>query len=314
MSLHPEAAAFLEAGKAKKIPDLPELGPYGARMNSHNEPKDLGGPLTDQTNITHRFITTHTADLPIRIYTPKESSRADGLFNGIVYFHGGGWVINNLAKYESQLADMAALTNSVIISVNYQKAPEHKFPIPFDDCYDTLEWVVDRAAEFGIDPTKIGVGGDSAGGNLASGVALAARDRGRIKLAFQWLIYPCNGPEFVDSPDVPNAEGFGLTQKNMKWLWDQYISTGDRSNPYAVPHAAQSFAGLPPTILLTAEYDVLRADGIAYKAKLLAAGVEVAYKDAPGMIHGFFNYGKFISDGIAIRRYFADEINRIVGA
>lgn len=314
MSLHPEAAAFLEAGKAAKVPDLPELGPYGARMNSHNEPRDLGGPLTDQTTITHRFITSHTADLPIRVYTPKKSSRADGLFNGIVYFHGGGWVINNLAKYESQLADMAALTNSVIISVNYQKAPEHMFPIPFDDCYDTLEWVVNRAADFGIDPTKIGVGGDSAGGNLASGVALAARDRGKIKLAFQWLIYPCNGPEFVDSPNVPNAEGYGLTQKNMKWLWDQYITDADRSNPYAVPHAATSFAGLPPTILLTAEYDVLREDGIAYKDKLVAAGVEVAYKDAPGMIHGFFNYGKFISDGIAIRRYFADEINRIVGA
>ena len=314
MSLHPEAAAFLEAGKAAKVPDLLELGPYGARMNSHNEPNDLGGPLTDQTTISHRFITTHTADLPIRVYTPKKSSRADGLFNGIVYFHGGGWVINNLAKYESQLADMAALANSVIISVNYQKAPEHMFPIPFDDCYDTLEWVVNRAADFGIDPTKIGVGGDSAGGNLASGVALAARDRGKIKLAFQWLIYPCNGPEFVDSPSVPNAEGYGLTQKNMKWLWDQYITDADRSNPYAVPHAATSFAGLPPTILLTAEYDVLRDDGIAYKDKLVAAGVEVAYKDAPGMIHGFFNYGKFISDGIAIRRYFADEINRIVGA
>jgi acetyl esterase len=314
VSLHPEAVAFLEAGKAANLPDLSELGAYKARLNSHNEPKDLGGALTDQTSIAHGYITSQTADLPIRIYTPKQSSRSDGLFNGIVYFHGGGWVLNNLAKYESQLADMAAKTNSVIVSVNYQKAPEHKFPIPFNDCYESLEWVFDRAAEYKMDPTKIGVGGDSAGGNLASAVALAARDRGRIKLAFQWLIYPCNGPEFVASSKVPNAVDYGLTQKSMKWLWEAYLSPGDEKNPYAVPHAESSFVGLPPTILLTAEYDVLRADGIAYKDKLIADGVEVAYKDAPGMIHGFFNYGKFLSDGIEIRNYFAAEINRIVGA
>jgi len=314
VSLHPEAVAFLEAGKAANLPDLSELGAYKARLNSHNEPKDLGGALTDQTSIAHGYITSQTADLPIRIYTPKQSSRSDGLFNGIVYFHGGGWVLNNLAKYESQLADMAVRTNSVIVSVNYQKAPEHKFPIPFNDCYESLEWVFDRAAEYRMDPTKIGVGGDSAGGNLASAVALAARDRGRIKLAFQWLIYPCNGPEFVASSKVPNAVDYGLTQKSMKWLWEAYLSPGDEKNPYAVPHAESSFVGLPPTILLTAEYDVLRADGIAYKDKLIADGVGVAYKDAPGMIHGFFNYGKFLSDGIEIRNYFAAEINRIVGA
>ena len=314
MSLHPEAAAFLEAGKAAHLPSIDEMGAYKARLNSHNEPKDLGGPLTDQTTVTHAYITSSTADLPVRIYTPKESTRADGLFNGIVYFHGGGWVLNNLTKYEAQLADMAARTNSVIISINYQKAPEHKFPTPFNDCYETLEWIVERASEYNIDPAKIGVGGDSAGGNLASAVALAARDRGKIKLAFQWLIYPCNGPEFVATPDVPNAVDYGLTQKIMKWLWEEYLNPGDEKNPYAVPHAASSFAGLPPTILLTAEYDVLREDGIAYKNKLIAAGVEVAYKDAPGMIHGFFNYGKFLSDGIKIRDYFAAEINRIVGA
>jgi len=314
MSLHPEAAAFLEAGKAANLPSIDEMGAYKARLNSHNEPKDLGGALTDQTSVAHAFITSSTADLPVRIYTPKKSTRADGLFNGIVYFHGGGWVLNNLAKYESQLADIAAKTNSVIISVNYQKAPEHKFPIPFNDCYESLEWVFDRAAEYQIDSTKIGVGGDSAGGNLASAVALAARDRGRIELAFQWLIYPCNGPEFVALSNVPNAVEYGLTQKIMKWLWEEYLNPGDEKNPYAVPHAATSFAGLPPTILLTAEYDVLREDGIAYKDKLIAAEVEVAYKDAPGMIHGFFNYGKFLSDGIKIRDYFAAEINRIVGA
>ena len=133
-------------------------------------------------------------------------------------------------------------------------------------------------------------------------------------MAYQWLVYPCNGPEFVDSPDVPNAVNFGLDQRGMKWLWDQYIYPEDRSDSYAVPHAAESFVGLPPTVLITAEFDVLRADGIAYRDKLIAAGVQVAYKDCPGMIHGFFNYGKYIDEGIEIRSYFANEINRILGA
>jgi len=205
-------------------------------------------------------------------------------------------------------------TNSVIVSVNYQKAPEHKFPIPFNDCYEGLQWTVANADRLGIDINRIGVGGDSAGGNLASAVALAARDRGKIKLAYQWLVYPCNGPEFVDSPDVPNADGYGLTQRGMKWLWEMYLNgAADRSNPYAVPHAAKSYEGLPPTVMITAEYDVLQSDGIAYYEKLKAAGNDVVYKDCPGMIHGFFNLGKFIDEGINVRDWFAENILRVVG-
>jgi acetyl esterase len=209
---------------------------------------------------------------------------------------------------------MAKKTNSVIVSVNYQKAPEHKFPIPFNDCYEGLEWTVANADRLGIDLARLGVGGDSAGGNLACAVALAARDRGDIALAYQWLVYPCNGPEFVDKPDVPNAVGYGLTQPRMKWLWEMYLNgDADRANPYAAPHSAQSLAGLPPTIMITAEYDVLRPDGIAYYEKLKAAGNKVVYKDCPGMIHGFFSLGRVIDDGIAIQDWFAKNILEIVG-
>jgi acetyl esterase len=232
----------------------------------------------------------------------------------LVYFHGGGWVLNYITKYHSQLAAMAKKTNSVIVSVNYQKAPEHKFPIPFNDCYEGLEWTVANADRLGIDLARLGVGGDSAGGNLACAVALAARDRGDIALAYQWLVYPCNGPEFVDKPDVPNAVGYGLTQPRMKWLWEMYLNgDADRANPYAAPHSAQSLAGLPPTIMITAEYDVLRPDGIAYYEKLKAAGNKVVYKDCPGMIHGFFSLGRVIDDGIAIQDWFAKNILEIVG-
>lgn len=311
MALHPEAAAFLERGKAAGLPDISEQGQTMARGYSHGEP-DLGGALDPSVDIAIEFFTSSTADIAVAIYTPPGipgEKRA-----GLVYFHGGGWVINYISKYHAQMASIAKKTNSIIISVNYQKAPEHKFPIPFNDCYEGLQWTVANADRLGIDINRIGVGGDSAGGNLASAVALAARDRGEIKLAYQWLVYPCNGPEFVDSPDVPNSDGYGLTQRGMKWLWEMYLNgPQDHTNPYAVPHAAKSFAGLPPTVMITAEYDVLREDGVAYYEKLKAAGNQVAYQDCPGMIHGFFNYGKYISDGIAIRDWFATEIRKIIG-
>lgn len=311
MALDPQAAAFLERGKAANLPDISEQGATMARGYSHAEP-DLGGALDTSIDISVEFFTSTSADVAVAIYTPpttRDSKRA-----GLVYYHGGGWVINYIGKYHAQMASMAKKTNSIIVSVNYQKAPEHKFPIPFNDCYEALQWTVANADRLGIDIDRLGVGGDSAGGNLASAVALAARDRGEIKIAYQWLVYPCNGPEFVDSPDVPNASGYGLTQKGMKWLWDMYLNgPEDRSNPYAVPHAAKSYEGLPPTIMITAEYDVLRADGIAYYEKLKAAGNNVVYKDCPGMIHGFFNYGKYIDEGINIRDWFAEKINAIVG-
>jgi acetyl esterase len=311
MALDPQVSAFLELAKAANLPDISVQGPKIARGYSHAQP-DLSGEINPSVNISIEFFTSSTADIAVAIYTPPVSSAAKRA--GLVYFHGGGWVINYIAKYHAQMAAMAIKTNSIIVSVNYQKSPEHKFPIPFNDCYEGLEWTVANADRLGIDVTRLGVGGDSAGGNLASAVALAARDRGKIKIAYQWLVYPCNGPEFVDAPDVPNADGYGLTQRGMKWLWEMYLnSERDRSNPYAVPHAAKSFEGLPPTIMITAEYDVLKADGVAYYEKLKSAGNDVVYKDCPGMIHGFFNLGKYIDEGITIRDWFAENILRVVG-
>ena len=311
MPLTQQTSLFLESMKAANLGDISEQGARLARSYSHAQP-DIAGQLDTSVVITHEFFTSLTADILVSIYTPPTSVK--GKRAGLVYFHGGGWVINYIGKYHAQLAAMAKKTNSIIVSVNYQKAPEHKFPIPFDDCYAGLEWTVANAERLGINLDKLGVGGDSAGGNLASAVALAARDRGKIKLAYQWLIYPCNGPEFVDSPNVPNAEGYGLTQRGMKWLWEMYLNgEEDRSNPYAVPHAAKSLVGLPPTIIITAEFDVLKADGLAYAEKLKTAGNDVVYKDCPGMIHGFFNLGKFIDEGITIRDWFSEQIIKIVG-
>ncbi|MCX6426838.1 MAG: alpha/beta hydrolase [Actinobacteria bacterium] len=307
MPLHPQARAFLEMEAQSNPPDI-TVDLHGVRALSHND-NDLAGPLDPSVGIEHRYITSPTADLPINIYTPN----GPGPFNALIYFHGGGWVAFHIDRYSAQLTSLAAKTQSVVIAVNYQKAPEHKFPIPFDDCFSAIEWTFANAAHLNIDSTKIGVGGDSAGGNLASAVALKTRDTGEYKLAYQLLIYPANGPEYVSHPGVPCAEGFGSTQKGIKWAWEQYLNGDeDLANSYAVPHAANNFAQLPPAIILTAEFDVLRQDGIDYARKLEEAGVTTSHNDVQGMIHGFFNYGKYIDEGISIRDYMSKEILKIL--
>lgn len=307
MPLHPQAKAFLEAQESLNAPDITtNLAEY--RAVSHTE-EDIAGPIAPNVRIEHRYFASPTADLPINLYIPE----GNGPFNGLVYFHGGGWVAYNINRYSPQLSNLAASTNSVVIAVNYQKAPEHKFPIPFDDCYSALEWAFDNAAELRIDNKKIGIGGDSAGGNLASGVAIKARDHGKFDVAYQLLIYPANSPSFVSTPDVPNATGFGSTQAGIKWAWEQYLSDdSDLVNPYAVPHSAEDLSNLPPTILITAEFDVLREDGKEYARKLESAHNKVIYKDFPGMIHGFFNYQKYIDDAVKINEYISDNILKIL--
>ena len=307
MPLHPQAQAFLKMQESLSPPDITtDLMKY--REASHNE-SDLAGSNAASVRIEHRYLASPTADLPINIYIPE----GDGLFNGLVYFHGGGWVAYDINRYSPQLSAIAASTNSVVIAVNYQKAPEHKFPIPFDDCYSALEWTFANSAELFIDIKKIGIGGDSAGGNLASGVAIKARDQGKLDVAYQLLIYPANSPSYVATPDVPNATGFGSTQAGIKWAWEQYLSSeSDLLNPYAVPHSAEDLSNLPTTILITAEFDVLREDGKEYARKLENSGNQVIYKDFPGMIHGFFNYQKYIDDALLIREYIAENISKVL--
>ncbi|CAB4790294.1 unannotated protein [freshwater metagenome] len=283
MSLAPEIKAFLEAGAAAGLPQVWEAPVDVIRKNTQSRPA-LAGPVEPVHEIVNRYIPGPTADLPIRIYRPTSASNAPA----IVYFHGGGWVLNFLDIYDASLARLANQSGATIISVNYQKAPEHPFPIPFDDCYATLLWVIANAAELNIDPTKIGVAGDSAGANLASGVALKARDK-KIALAFQLLIYPCNDRNFDTESYIKNATGYGLSTQAMQWFWDQYLQGSQHdSNPYAIPMCASSFSGVAPAIIITAQYDPLISDGEKYAALLERDGVTVIYTEYAGMIHGFF--------------------------
>jgi acetyl esterase len=309
MTLHFQSAVFLDRLRSVQESEISIADVQKIRRESNIE-LDLPGPIEPGVTIYHRFVTSPTADLPLRIYVPDES---DGPFRGMVYFHGGGWFAFNIAMYDAQLTSLAKKTNSIIVSVNYQKTPEHKFPIPFDDSFSALEWLFSNAEEWNIDKDKIGVAGDSAGGNLAAAVALKTRDTYGSVLAYQLLIYPCNGVDFNTESMQAYSKGYGTTRAGIRWIWDQYLNSDeDLINPYAVPHSSKDFSGLPPTVLITAEFDVLRDDGRAYAEKLKNAGVTVSYRDFSGMIHGFFNYGKYIDEGIGVRDYLAGEINQIL--
>jgi acetyl esterase len=305
MPLAPEIKAFLEAAAAAGLPQVWEAPIEVIRRNTQSRPA-LAGTPEPLFDVSNRFIPGPTADLPIRIYRPSKVTERT-----IVYFHGGGWVLNFLDIYDASLSRLANKSGSTIISVNYQKAPEHPFPIPFDDCYATLLWVLQNATELAINTKKLGVAGDSAGANLAAAVALKARDND-IAIAFQLLIYPCNDRNFETESYRTNATGYGLSTQAMKWFWQQYLQ-GDahNQNPYALPMRAENFSNLAPAIVITAEYDPLLSDGEKYVELLARDGVATSYKRYEGMIHGFFtNMAVTPAAGQAID-YSASEIVRL---
>lgn len=259
-------------------------------------------------SVDHRYIPGPTSDLPVAIYTPE----GEGPLPAIIMFHGGGWVAGNIELNEVQHQLMAKDTGAVVISVNYQKAPEHKFPIPFDDCYATLEWVAANAELLNINPDQIGVAGDSAGGNLAAAVALKARDVRGPKVAFQILIYPATDHKFDYPSMIENSEGYLLTRDAMRWYWNQYVnSDADFQNPYVLPIKAD-LSSLPATIVITAELDPLRDEGEEYARLLTQAGNSVVLHRYDGVVHGFLLMQGFLKDARLASKKIGEELQAIL--
>jgi acetyl esterase len=223
--------------------------------------------------------------IPARLYRPS----AGGGLPIIVYFHGGGWVVGSVAGSEATCRRLANASGCAVLSVEYRLAPEHPFPAAVDDTYAATRWAAANASALGCDPDRLAVAGDSAGGNLAAVVCLMARDAGTPRIARQLLIYPvidarAGYPSYAD-----NAEGPGLTGAAMAWFVRHYApSPADREDPRVSPILARSHAGLPPAMVITAEYDPLRDEGEAYAERLRAAGVPVDARRYDGMTHGFW--------------------------
>jgi acetyl esterase len=310
MALDPQAQALLDQMQEAGVPPFEQMTVGEARQAAYAF-IDLQGAPEDVASVGHRFVPGPCCDLPVRIYTPE----GEGPFPALVYFHGSGWVILNI-----EVADIAAraLTNRtgcVVVAVNYQKAPEHKFPVPFDDAYAATTWVAEHASELGIDPGRIGVAGDSAGGNLAAAVCLKARDEHGPSLAYQLLIYPVTDYGWDKPSYLENAEGYLLQRETMRWFWGHYLaSEAEGDNPLVSPLRAPDLSGLPPALIVTAEFDPLRDDGELYGQRLREAGVPVKISRYDGMIHGFFYMAGVLDQTKNLYDEIGTEVRAALGA
>lgn len=276
MSLTEQARAVLD--KLAGAPALEELTVFEARQAQWGFLAFQGEP-EPVARVAHLYVPGPTADLPARIYYPE----GDGPFPAIVFLHGSGWVTCNLDLYDVALRALANATGHAVFAVNYQKAPEHPFPVPLDDSCAATAWLFRHAASLDVDPARIGVMGDSAGGNLAAAVAL--RSRGTLDLAFQVLVVPALDVDFTTRSYVDHETGYGLSAATMRWFWSQYLGSTPVT-PLAAPLRAD-VAGSPPAFVAVAEHDPVRDDGERYAAKLAAAGVPVRLHESAGAIHPF---------------------------
>jgi acetyl esterase len=240
------------------------------------------GPEEPIFAVEDRQVPSPAAELSVRVYRPRE-----GVLPALMFFHGGGWVLGDLAMSDTICRRLANAADCLVFSVDYRLAPEHRFPAAVDDCYAATAWVAAYAEEIGADAERIAVSGVSAGGNLAAAVCLMARDRGGPAIVHQLLVCAVLDTDFTRISYIDNAKGYQLERGDMIWFWGQYL--GDLALPidqYAAPLQAQSLSGLPTAHVITAEYDPLRDEGAAYFQRLVDAGVGATYLNCEGMIHG----------------------------
>ena len=234
--------------------------------------------------VTDRVVPGPGGDIPVRVYRGPAGDEPLGI---LVWYHGGGWVIGDLDSADTTARKLAGRAGIVVVSVDYRLAPEHPFPAGPDDCWAVLEWVVAHGTELGGDPTRLAIGGDSAGGNLSAVTAVAARDAG-IALRHQLLVYPATDLTLSSPSITTNGEGYLLTGKAMKWFGDHYLQGQDPTDPKVSPAYTPDLAGVAPATVYTAEFDPLRDEGNAYAEQLAGADVPTELICWPGMIHGFF--------------------------
>ena len=291
MPLDPQARALMDQVAALGLPPAHTVSAQEARANAKSRTRAIG---PDVARVEDRIIPGPDSQVSVRIYTPN----GDGPFPCLVWFHGGGWVVGDLDSADATARHLTVGSGCVVVSVDYRLAPETKFPGPAEDCYSATSWVFDNASSLGILADKIAVGGDSAGGNLATAVCLMIKDRGGPDLTMQLLVYPVTDWSFKTPSYSDNAEGYQLTKDTMIWYWDQYVShDGDAENPYAAPLKAPDLAGLPSALVITAEFDPLRDEGEAYASRLKDAGVPTSCTRYSGMIHGFFGMSAVLDKG-----------------
>jgi acetyl esterase len=300
MPIDPQVRQLLDGFEALEQPPFSEIRPEELRAifaatSVMNSRPDTPAATED------RRVPGLGGDIAVRVYRPA----GDGPWPLVVYFHGGGWVIGDIETHDSLCQHLAVDTPAVVVSVDYRLAPEHRCPAAVEDAEAATRWAAAHAAEMGADPSRLAVAGDSAGGNLAAVVARRARDAGGPAIAFQLLVYPATDLTRSQPSHVENGEGYMLTTEAMEWFIGHYLGDTDPKDPDISPLFATDLAGLPPALVVTAEFDPLRDEGEAYAERLRDAGVAARTSRYDGMIHGFLSMDSLL-DGA--RRALAETI------
>lgn len=288
----PEMKPVLEAMKKSNSKPIQEMTADEARLQTSPQSvaESLGkkqGTLEtiSEIEISDMEIQGAASKIPARIYKPK----GDSALPVVVYFHGGGWVLGKNEDYDATLKSLAAKTGAIFISPEYRKGPEYKFPAAHDDAYASYLWVLKNASSIGADPKKVAVAGESAGGNLALNVSIRARDQKTQLPLHQLLIYPVAGTNTKTDSYVANKDAAPLNSQMMGWFLKNYLRSTEDLKDKRMNVVEADLKGLPATTIITAEIDPLRSEGLLLSKRLEAQGVDVTYKDYPGMTHEFFS-------------------------
>lgn len=305
MPLNAEARLVISMMEQAGTPAFDELAPAEARAARAEMNPPVVDPCFDTVDID-------AGGIPVRLYRPGplDSDKPTGL---LVFFHGGGWVLCDLDTHDAVCQSLAARSGHAVLSVDYRLAPEHPFPAGLNDCAAVTQWAYDHAADLGVDPARIAVGGDSAGANLAAVVAWETD----VPICFQLLIYPVTDARMGSASYEENGEGYFLTGSRMAWFVDHYLA-GDSTRcaePRVSPLLAEAavLAGGPSALVITAGYDPLRDEGIAYAERLGNAGVTTAHQHFPGQIHGFFSMAHVMSEARAAHASVAQALSDALG-
>lgn len=308
MTIDSQMQAVLNQMAKFNAPPIEKLTPENARNNPTLKnaveemaaesavirSKNLLAPTLPEpvARIEHILIPTDYGEVLARVFTPA----GDGPFPVIVYFHGGGWVIANLDGYEPSCRRLCNAAESIVVSVAYRQAPEHKFPAAVDDSYAALQWVLEHASTLNGDPLRVAVAGESAGANLATVACLRAKDEEGLMPVAQLLIYPVTDSQMNSPSYTEQANAKPLNAAMMQWFWSHYLQDmSEGEHVYASPLRSPDLTGLPPAAIITAELDPLRDEGEAYGQRLADAGVQVSTRRYQGVTHEFFGLAGAVS-------------------
>jgi acetyl esterase len=308
--LHPQTRAFLDVVEKRGLPPTHMLSVADARRFYRDRRAVTQPPPPDVAEVRSLAANGPHGGIPLRFYRPL-GTEAGKVIPALVYFHGGGWVIGDLDTHDTLCRELCNQSGCAVISVDYRLGPEHRFPAAVDDCIAATRWVHDHAKELNVNATRLAVGGDSAGGNLAAVVSIDARDQAGPRIAFQLLIYPATDQHRDAASHRENGQGYLLTVDTMDYFAQHYIAEKAQYADWrASPLLHPNLADLPPALVITAGFDPLRDEGAEYAKRLTAAGTCVSYVNFPRQIHGFVPMGRILDESHTAIALCASELQR----